>query len=126
MFKGEVPEEDNKKSDNITQSKNAELEQMRKSKRQHRDHFKMMEAGKLPEQKEPNKRRGDTKLLVGKLKDVSTLYTLTYLIILTDSESLAFKFFLLTEKIENHKNVEFMMIFIYQKQFFEKNSAGIP
>ena len=41
MFKGEVPEEDNKKSDNITQSKNAELEQMRKSKRQHRDHFKM-------------------------------------------------------------------------------------
>ena len=25
MFKGEVPEEDNKKSDNITQSKNAEL-----------------------------------------------------------------------------------------------------
>jgi len=70
MFdKGEVPEEDNKKSDNITQSKNAELEQMRKSKRQHRDHFKMMEAGKLPEQKEPSKRRGDTKLLVGKLKD---------------------------------------------------------
>ena len=75
MFKGEVPEEDNKKSDNITQSKNAELEQMRKSKRQHRDHFKMMEAGKLPEQKTENKRRGDTKLLVGKLKDVSTLYT---------------------------------------------------
>lgn len=70
MFdKGEVPEEDNKKSDNITQSKNAELEQMRKSKRQHRDHFKMMEAGKLPEQKTEHKRRGDTKLLVGKLKD---------------------------------------------------------
>ena len=82
MFKGEVPEEDNKKSDNITQSKNAELEQMRKSKRQHRDHFKMMEAGKLPEQKTEHKRRGDTKLLVGKLKDVSTLYTLTYLIVL--------------------------------------------
>ena len=80
LCEGEVPEEDNKKSDNITQSKNAELEQMRKSKRQHRDHFKMMEAGKLPEQKTENKRRGDTKLLVGKLKDVSTLYTLTYLI----------------------------------------------
>ena len=73
MFKGEVPEEDNKKSDKITEAKDAELEMMRKSKRQHRDHFKMMEAGKLPEQKEPNKRRGDTKLLVGKLKDVSTL-----------------------------------------------------
>ena len=79
MFKGEVPEEDIKKSDKITEAKNAELEQMRKSKRQHRDHFQMMEAGKLPEQKKEHKRRGDTKLLVGKLKDVSTLYTLTYL-----------------------------------------------
>ena len=49
---------------------------MRKSKRQHRDHFKMMEAGKLPEQKTEHKRRGDTKLLVGKLKDVSTQYLL--------------------------------------------------
>ena len=37
----------------------------------------MMEAGKLPEQKTEHKRRGDTKLLVGKLKDVSNLYTLT-------------------------------------------------
>ena len=76
VFKGEVPEEDNKKSDKITEAKDAELEQMRKSKRQHRDHFKMMEAGKLPEQKKEHKRRGDTKLLVGKLKDVSTQYLL--------------------------------------------------
>ena len=73
MFKGEVPEEETIKSDKITEAKNAELEMMRKSKRQHRDHFKMMEAGKLPEQKNESKRRGDTKLLVGKLKDVSTL-----------------------------------------------------
>jgi len=68
MFdKGEVPEDD-KKSDRITADKEAELDQMRKSKRAQADYFKMMEAGKLHEQEKPTRRR-EPKLLVGKLKD---------------------------------------------------------
>ena len=67
-FIGEVPEDD-KKNDRITADKEAELEQMRKSKRAQADYFKMMEAGKLHEQEQPTRRR-EPKLLVGKLKNV--------------------------------------------------------
>lgn len=68
MFdKGEVPE---KQEDKILSEKDAELEQMRKSKREQRDYFKMMEAGKLKD-KENGAKLKEPKLLVGKLKDVS-------------------------------------------------------
>ena len=60
-----------RKKDRITTDKEAELEQMRKSKRAQADYFKMMEAGKLQEQEQPTRRR-EPKLLVGKLKDVRT------------------------------------------------------
>lgn len=63
MFdKGEVPE---KQEEKISSEKEAELEQMRKTKRQQREYFKMMEAGKLQDENEPRK---EPKLLVGKLK----------------------------------------------------------
>ena len=74
MFdKGEVPEGEEKKSDRITTDKDSELEQMRKSKRQQRDYFKMMEAGKLQDQQDTGRRR-EPKLLVGKLKDVRKIF----------------------------------------------------
>ena len=74
MFdKGEVPEKQEGSGElKSTVEKDAELEHMRKSKRQQREYFKMMEAGKL-EETEGSKRRKEPKLLVGKLKsDVST------------------------------------------------------
>ena len=51
-----------------TAEKDAELELMRKSKREQREYFQMMEAGKL---ENIEKKRKEPKLLVGKLKDVS-------------------------------------------------------
>ena len=64
MFdKGEVPE--GKEPEKEKSEKDAELEQMRKNKREQRQYFKMMEAGKLDEQKTK-----EPKMLVGKFKDV--------------------------------------------------------
>ena len=64
MFdKGEVPE--GKEPEKEKSEKDAELEQMRKNKREQREYFKMMEAGKLDEQKTK-----EPKMLVGKFKDV--------------------------------------------------------
>merc|ERR1719273_903156 len=63
MFdKGEVPE--GKEPEKEKSEKDAELEQMRKNKREQREYFKMMEAGKLDEQKTK-----EPKMLVGKFKD---------------------------------------------------------
>ena len=53
----------------MTQDKDAELEMMRKSKRQQREYFQMMEAGKLDSKEDVALKA--PKLLVGKLKDVS-------------------------------------------------------
>lgn len=64
MFdKGEVPEGNS--AERIVSEKDAELEMMRKAKRQQREYFKKMEAGKLEDDKQPK----EPKLLVGKLKD---------------------------------------------------------
>ena len=71
MFdKGEVPEGKEAGATVIpaTAEKDAELELMRKSKREQREYFQMMEAGKL---ENIEKKRKEPKLLVGKLKDVS-------------------------------------------------------
>ena len=68
MFdKGEVPE-GMSTTDRTIAEKEAELELMRRGKRQQRDYFKKLEEGKVDEgpKKEP-------KLLVGKLKDVSQI-----------------------------------------------------
>lgn len=68
MFdKGEVPEKQEGGDRSLLSEKEAELEQMRKSKREQREYFKLMEAGKLHE---GNGSRKEPKLLVGKLKDV--------------------------------------------------------
>ena len=68
MFdKGEVPEGAEKTVEKATAEKDAELELMRKAKRQQREYFQMMEAGKLQDES----KRKEPKLLVGKLKDVS-------------------------------------------------------
>lgn len=68
MFdKGEVPEKQEGGDRGLLSEKDAELEQMRKSKREQREYFKLMEAGKLQEE---NGSRKEPKLLVGKLKDV--------------------------------------------------------
>ena len=65
MFdKGEVPEGNDQPKEKS--EKDAELELMRKAKREQRDYFKKMESGKLEE-----KARKEPKMLVGKLKDVS-------------------------------------------------------
>jgi len=69
MFdKGEVPEGKEAGATVIpaTAEKDAELELMRKSKREQREYFQMMEAGKL---ENIEKKRKEPKLLVGKLKD---------------------------------------------------------
>ena len=58
----------------MTQDKDAELEMMRKSKRQQREYFQMMEAGKLPEQDESPRRA--PKLLVGKLVRNGLLFSI--------------------------------------------------
>ena len=74
MFdKGEVPEGKEAGATVIpaTAEKDAELELMRKSKREQREYFQMMEAGKL---ENIEKKRKEPKLLVGKLKDVSLTY----------------------------------------------------
>ena len=70
MFdKGEVPEgKEGEKVIPATAEKDAELEMMRKSKREQREYFQMMEAGKLEGHES---KRKEPKLLVGKLKDVS-------------------------------------------------------
>lgn len=66
MFdKGEVPEAE--KAEKQPSEKDAELEMMRKSRRQQRDFFKQMEAGKF---EQDDKGRKEPKLLVGKLKEV--------------------------------------------------------
>ena len=80
MFdKGEVPE--GKEPEKEKSEKDAELEQMRKNKREQRQYFKMMEAGKLDEQKTK-----EPKMLVGKFKDVRFFFKkiLFYCIFLKD------------------------------------------
>ena len=68
MFdKGEVPEGNDQPKEKS--EKDAELELMRKAKREQRDYFKKMESGKLEE-----KARKEPKMLVGKLKDVSFIF----------------------------------------------------
>ena len=73
FLKGEVPEKQ-EGGEKMTQDKDAELEMMRKSKRQQREYFQMMEAGKLPEQDESPRRA--PKLLVGKLVRNGLLFSI--------------------------------------------------
>ena len=67
---GKVPEGGAAAADKTVKEKNAELEQMRKTKREQKEYFQKMEKGELDDGKDKDK---EPKLLVGKFKDVSIM-----------------------------------------------------
>lgn len=106
MFdKGEVPE--GKEPEKEKSEKDAELEQMRKNKREQREYFKMMEAGKLDEQKTK-----EPKMLVGKFKDVryflflfKFMYILCYCILKRYLQFFTCAIYLISYRLRIKKNV---------------------